>query len=666
MFLPLQNSLQSDSLIIDDRKEIRKRGALPVKDKKLLDEFRKIYPEKFAAEEEIFSHIHAGDSIFIGTGCGEPQYLISALVGYVKNHPKAFFDTELIHVWTLGIAPYTDEKLQENFRLDSFFVGESTRSSVNRGGADYTPIFLSSVPDLFRSEMIPVDVALIQTSLPDKHGYLSLGISVDVTESAVEMAKLVVAQVNMNMPRTHGDGFINIKDIDFLLPYDEPLLEYSVKAPNDIVQSIGRYVARIIEDGSTIQVGYGLIPDAVVPNLADKKDLGVHTELLSDGIVNLMKKGVVTNRRKTHNPGKTVASFCMGSRETYDFLDENPAVEFKRIDYTNNPLIISRNRLMTAINSAMEVDLTGQATAESLGGTFYSGIGGQADFMRGAVLAPGGKTILALPSTALNESVSRIVPVLQEGAGVTLTRGDVRYVVTEYGIAYLHGKNIRERAMDLIAIAHPKFRPWLIEAARKRNLIYKDQVFIPGEKGMYPEKLEIYRTTGKGLDLLLRPVKITDEPMLKSFFYDLSFDSMYKRFFSARKDMPHKRLQDFVAVDWSRKMEILATISEKEKETIIGLGQYELNPDMHSAEVALVVRDKYQGRGVGRELLSYLIHLARRQGLLGFTGEVLVENASMVRLFEKMGFETAKRSEEEVYLMRMWFRNKEQLKGERE
>jgi acyl-CoA hydrolase/GNAT superfamily N-acetyltransferase len=666
MFLPLQNSLQSDSLIIDDRKEIRKRGALPVKDKKLLDEFRKIYPEKFAAEEEIFSHIHAGDSIFIGTGCGEPQYLISALVGYVKNHPKAFFDTELIHVWTLGIAPYTDEKLQENFRLDSFFVGESTRSSVNRGGADYTPIFLSSVPDLFRSEMIPVDVALIQTSLPDKHGYLSLGISVDVTESAVEMAKLVVAQVNMNMPRTHGDGFINIKDIDFLLPYDEPLLEYSVKAPNDIVQSIGRYVARIIEDGSTIQVGYGLIPDAVVPNLADKKDLGVHTELLSDGIVNLMKKGVVTNRRKTHNPGKTVASFCMGSRETYDFLDENPAVEFKRIDYTNNPLIISRNRLMTAINSAMEVDLTGQATAESLGGTFYSGIGGQADFMRGAVLAPGGKTILALPSTALNESVSRIVPVLQEGAGVTLTRGDVRYVVTEYGIAYLHGKNIRERAMDLIAIAHPKFRPWLIEAARKRNLIYKDQVFIPGEKGMYPEELEIHRTTGKGLDLLLRPVKITDEPMLKSFFYDLSFDSMYKRFFSARKDMPHKRLQDFVAVDWSRKMEILATISEKEKETIIGLGQYELNPDMHSAEVALVVRDKYQGLGVGRELLTYLIHIARRQGLLGFTGEVLEENASMVRLFEKMGFETAKRSEEEVYLMRMWFRNKEQLKGERE
>ncbi len=627
-----------------------------MKDRMILEDFRKMYPEKFAPEEEIFGHIHAGDRIFIGTGCGEPQYLVKALVNYVKNHPKAFFDAEILHVWTLGVAPYTDERFQDNFRLDSFFVGDSTRNAVNRGSADYTPIFLSSVPELFRQGLVPVDVALVQTSLPDKHGYVSLGISVDVVKAATEKASLIIAQVNENMPRTHGDGFIDIKDIDYVLPHDEPLLEYTVRAPNDIVQSIGRYVARIIEDGSTIQVGYGLIPDAVVPNLNRKKNLGVHTELLSDGIVNLMKKGVVDNTRKSHNPGKTIAAFCMGSHDTYDFLDENPTIEFKRIDYTNNPLVIARNYLMTAINSAMEIDLTGQATAESIGGTFYSGIGGQADFMRGAVLAPGGKTILALPSTALNESVSRIVPVLQEGAGVTLTRGDVHYVVTEYGIAYLHGKNIRERAMDLIALAHPKFRPWLIEAARKRTLIYKDQVFIPGEEGVYPEDLEAYRTTRQGRDILLRPVKITDEPMLKDFFYALSEDSMYLRFFSARKDMPHKRLQDFVAVDYTRKMEILAVIVEKELETIIGLGQYELNPDNHTAEVALVVRDKYHKQGVGNELLSYLTLLARRQGLLGFTAEVLVENDPMIHLFEKMGFDTEKRREEGVYEMRMRFR----------
>ncbi|MFZ3145626.1 GNAT family N-acetyltransferase [Methanothrix sp.] len=629
-----------------------------MKDKKTLEEFKNTYPEKFLPPETIFSHIHAGDRIFIGTGCGEPQFLVAELVNYVNNNPKAFFDAELIHIWTLGVAPYTDEKFQDNFRLDSFFVGDSTRNPVNRGAADYTPIFLSSVPDLFRSEMVPVDIALVQTSLPDKHGYLSLGISVDVVKAALEKAEIVVAQVNENMPRTHGDGFIHINDIDFILPHDEPLLEYSVKAPNDIVQRIGKYVARIIEDGSTIQVGYGLIPDEVVHSLEDKKDLGVHTELLSDGIVELMKKGVVTNQKKIHNPGKTIASFCMGSRDTYDFLDENPSIEFKRIDYTNNPLIISRNRMMTAINSAMEVDLTGQATAESLGGTFYSGTGGQADFMRGAVLSPGGKTILAFPSTALNDSVSRIVPVLQEGAGITLTRGDVHYMVTEYGIAYLHGKNIRERAMDLIAIAHPKFRPWLIEAARKRNLIYKDQVFIPGEKGMYPEELETYRTTKKGLEIFLRPVKITDEPMLKDFFYDLSEDSMYMRFFSARKDMPHKRLQDFVIVDWSLKMEILAVIKEKEKEreTIIALGQYELNPDKYMAEVAIVVKDEYHGMGVGKELLSYLTYIARRHGLLGFTADTLVENKAMVSLFEKMGFYTEKRREEGVYEMKMLFR----------
>jgi acyl-CoA hydrolase/ribosomal protein S18 acetylase RimI-like enzyme len=646
-------------MILKSRGDWKTGRFAEMKDRALLEEFRKRYPEKFATEEEIFSHIHAGDRIFIGTGCGEPQYLLAALVNYVKNHPKAFFDAELIHIWTLGVAPYADEKLQENFRLDSFFVGESTRNSVNRGAADYTPIFLSAVPDLFRSELIPVDIALVQTSLPDKHGYLSLGISVDVVKSAVEKAGLVVVQVNSNMPRTHGDGFVNIKDIDFLIAHDEPLLEYSLKAPTDIVQNIGRYVASLIEDGSTIQVGYGLIPDAVVPNLGGKKDLGVHTELLSHGIISLMEKGVVTNNRKIHNPGKTVASFCMADRDSYEYLDENPTVEFKRIDYTNNPLIISRHRLMTAINSAMELDLTGQATAESLGGTFYSGIGGQADFMRGAVLAPGGKTILALPSTALNDSVSRIVPTLQEGAGVTLNRGDVRYVVTEYGIAYLHGKNIRERAMDLISIAHPKFRPWLMESARQRAIIYKDQLFIPGEKGIYPEELEIYRTTRKGLNIRLRPAKITDEALLKDFFYSLSEESLYKRFFSARKDMPHKRLQEFVVVDYSRKMEILATVEEKDKEIIIGLGQYELNSDMHLAEVALVVKDSFQGQGVGRELLSYLILLARRQGLLGFTGEVLVANRSMVGLFEKMGFDTEKRSEEGVYQMRMWFRKKD-------
>lgn len=624
-----------------------------------LENLKEAWPEKFASEEEIFSHIHAGDKIFIGTGCGEPQYLVQALVNFVGSNPKAFFGIELIHVWTLGAAPYVDEKFRDNFRIDSFFISDGTRNAINKGTADYTPISLSAVPGLIRREIIPIDVALIQTSPPDKHGYMSLGISVDIVKAATQKASLIVAQINSQMPRTQGDGFINIKDVDFIIHYDEPLLEYSVEDPGDIIQAIGRYVAKIIEDESTLQVGYGIIPNAVVSYLGEKKHLGVHTELLSDGIVDLMKRGVVDNTKKSIDTGKTVASYCMGKKETYEFLDENPTIEFKTIDYVNNPLIIAKNKLMTAINSALEIDLTGQATAESLSGTFYFGIGGQADFMRGAILAPGGKSILALPSTAVNDTISRIVPSLREDTGVTLTRGDVHYVVTEYGIAYIHGKNIRERAMDLIAIAHPKFRPWLIDEAKKRLLIYKDQAFIPGLKGVYPVALETFRTTKSGLILLLRPVKIGDEPLMKDFFYALSNESMYRRFMSARMDMPHERLQEFGIVDYANSMMILAIVEGDRKETIAAIGQYEINEKMHTAEAALVVKDEYQNMGVGHDLLTYLTRLARRRGLLGFTADVLVENEPMLSLFKNMGFDIEKRNEEGVYEMRMMFRDLE-------
>ncbi len=624
-----------------------------------LENLKEAWPEKFASEEEIFSHIHAGDKIFIGTGCGEPQYLVQALVNFVGSNPKAFFGIELIHVWTLGAAPYIDEKFRDNFRIDSFFISDGTRNAINKGTADYTPISLSAVPGLIRREIIPIDVALIQTSPPDKHGYMSLGISVDIVKAATQKASLIVAQINSHMPRTQGDGFINIKDVDFIIPHDEPLLEYAVEDPGGIIQAIGRYVARIIEDGSTLQVGYGIIPNAVVSYLGEKKHLGVHTELLSDGIVDLMKKGVVDNTKKFIDTGKTVASYCMGKKETYELLDENPTIEFKTIDYVNNPLIIAKNKLMTAINSAMEIDLTGQATAESLSGTFYFGIGGQADFMRGAVLAPGGKSILALPSTAINDTISRIVPSLREGTGVTLTRGDVHYVVTEYGIAYLHGKNIRERAMDLIAIAHPKFRPWLIVEAKKRLLIYEDQAFVPGVNGVYPAALETFRTTRSGLNILLRPVKIGDEPLMKDFFYALSHESMYRRFMSARMDMPHERLQEFGIVDYGNSMMILAIVEGDSKETIAAIGQYEIEEKLHTAEVALVVKDEYQNMGVGHDLLTYLTRLARRRGLLGFTADVLVENKPMLNLFKNMGFDMEKRSDEGAYEMRMMFRDTE-------
>jgi len=621
-----------------------------------LDNIKRKYPEKFVSEEKIFGNIHRGDRIFVATGCGEPQYLVRALIKYVESHPKAFFDAEVFHVWTLGVAAYTEEKFKYNFRHNTFFIGNSTRNAVNKGLADYTPIFLSQVPALFYRKFIPIDVALIQTSPPDNHGYMSLGVSVDITKAAVENARLVIAQINENMPRVHGDGFIHIEDVDFIIEHNEPLIEYENEVPDDIAYRIGNYVSRIVQDGDTIQVGYGSIPNAILLSLRNKKHLGVHTELLTDGIVKLMKEGVIDNTKKTIDRGKTVATFCMGTRETYKFIDDNPSVEFRTIDYTNNPLVIARHDNMTAINSALEIDLTGQATAESIGKMFYSGIGGQADFMRGAVLAHNGKTILTIQSTGKDGKVSRIVPHIKEGAGVTLNRGDIHYVVTEYGIAYLHGKNIRERAMELISIAHPKFRPWLIQEAKKLNLIYKDQAFMPGEKGRYPEELETYRTTKTGLEIFLRPIKISDEPLLKDFFYKLSDKSLYRRFISTRKDMPHERLQSFVVIDYAKEMVILAVIKHNGKEEVVGVGQYSIDERTYTAEVALVVRDDYQNKGIGTELLSYLTYLAKRRGLQGFTAEVLANNKPMLHLFEKMGFGIERRKEGGICELRMKFR----------
>ena len=621
-----------------------------------LDDWEKIYPEKFTQEEAVFSHIRKGDHIFVASGCGEPQYLVRAMVNYVESHPKAFFDTEIIHVYSFGIAPYTDPKFKRNFRHNSFFIGNNTRGPINQGLADYTPVSLSDVPALIRSGSVRIDVALIQTSLPDEHGYLSLGISVDMVKAATDKASMIIAQVNVNMPRVHGDGFIHIRDVDFILRHDEPLLELPGIELNETTQRIGNYVSRLIQDGDTIQVGYGGLPNAVLANLFNKKHLGVHTELFSDGLMELMKAGVIDNSQKSLSPGKTVAAFSMGKRETYEFLNDNPSVLFRTIDWTNNPLNIARQVNMVAINSALEIDLTGQATSDSIGGTFYSGVGGHQDFMRGALLARGGRTILAMKSTALNDTVSRVVPSLRESAGITLNRGDVRYVVTEYGIAYLHGKNVRERAMALISIAHPKFRPWLIEEAKKRGIIYRDQAFIPGKRGEYPENLETHRTTKTGLQLFLRPVKISDEPLLKDFFYSLSDRSLNRRFLSKRKDMPHERLQDFVIIDYTREVVILGVVGSAENELIVGVGQYGIDEESHTAEVAFAVRDDHHNRGIGQEMLSYLTYLAKREGLMGFTAEVLIDNKPMLHVFEKGGFDIKKKSDAGVYDLKMAFR----------
>ena len=621
----------------------------------ILLHWKEKFPEKFKPEDAVFKNIHRGDRIFIGTGCGEPQYLVQALMRYVESHPKAFAEAEIMHVWTLGVAPYTDEKFNYNFRHNSFFISDNTRESVNEGLADYTPIFLSNVPKLINDRFIPIDIALVQTSLPDSNGFVSLGISVDITKAAIENASLVIAQLNSNMPRVHGDTFIDLKNIDYVIHHEEPLLEFSPQVPDEITQQIARHVSQIINDGDTIQLGYGSLPNAILHKMRGKEHLGVHTELLTDSMVELIRAGVIDNSRKSINRGKTVATFCMGTEKTYRFIHDNPSIEFKPVDYTNSPLVIAEIANMTAINSALQIDLTGQATAESIGSTFFSGIGGSADFMRGAVLAPGGKTILVMQSTARNGEVSRIVPFLDRGAGVTLNRGDVHYVVTEYGIAFIHGKNIRERAMDLIAISDPRFRQWLIEEAKKMNIIYRDQAFIPGKRGEYPEHLETARTTKGGISLSLRPVKINDEPLIKDFFYALSDKSLQRRFMSTQREVLHSMRQKFVVIDYTRELTILACVKKNGKEIIIGIGQSLRDENTNTAEIAFAVRDDYQNKGIGTELLSFLTTQAKKEGLHGFTAEVLLENRSMIHVFEKMGFDMRKKIEDGVYYLTMRF-----------
>ena len=423
------------------------------------------YRSKLVTAHEAVSCVESGMRVYIHPGCAEPEALVEALIGrapFVK-------DVEVMHLLTMGASPYCVPEMAAHFRHNALFVGGNVREAVNDGRADYTPIFLGEVEALFESGEMPIDVAFIQVSPPDSHGYCSFGVGVECTLTAAKCAHYVVAQVNGNMPRTYGDSFIHVSEIDAIVELSRPLCELKVQPSSELFRAIGTRVASLIEDGAVLQCGIGGIPDAVLPNLMDRKDLGVHTELLSDNIIPLIEAGVVNGQRKNWKPRKVILGFVLGTRKLFDFIDENPIFEFHPSAYTNDPFRIAQNDRMVAINSAIEVDLTGQVCAESIGSQFYSGFGGQLDFIRGAARSKYGKPIIALPATARNDTVSRIVPRLTNGAGVLTTRGDVHYVVTEYGIAYLHGRTIRQRAESLIQIAHPKFRDELYDYCERQR-----------------------------------------------------------------------------------------------------------------------------------------------------------------------------------------------------
>ncbi|MFQ5721141.1 MAG: acetyl-CoA hydrolase/transferase family protein [Candidatus Aminicenantales bacterium] len=425
------------------------------------------YKKKLVSAEGAVGEIKSRSRIYISGNAATPYVLLKALA----SRKDELEGVELVHVLLMGEDPLSKPEMEGHFRHNSLFVGPADREAINQGRADYVPIFLHQIPNLFYSGQMPIDVAMLHLSPPDEHGFMSFGVEVLASKAAAETAKIVIAQVNEKMPRILGDSFIHVSRVHKIVEVSEPIPQLQKKPFSEVERKIGHFIAELIEDGSTLQLGIGGIPDAVLFALKGRRDLGIHTEMVSDGVMEAIEEGIITGAKKTFHPHKVILTFILGSNRLYEFADNNPIFEAHPTDYTNHPFNVSRNDHMVAINSAIEVDITGQVCSDSIGTYIYSGFGGQVDFIRGAAHSKGGKPIIALPSTAKNGETSRIVPYLKKGAGVVTTRADVKYVVTEYGVAYLHGKNLQERTKALINIAHPKFREELIKEAKERNLL---------------------------------------------------------------------------------------------------------------------------------------------------------------------------------------------------
>ncbi|MFC1782062.1 GNAT family N-acetyltransferase [Planctomycetota bacterium] len=610
------------------------------------------YKDLVATPDQAARQIKPGNRVFIGTGCAQPMKLVQAMA----DRANSLADIEIVHLLTFGDAPYADKKYADIFRVNSLFIAANVRDVIQAGYGDYTPIFLSDIPRLFNTGQLPLDVAMIQVTPPDVKGMCSLGISVDVVKCAAENAGLVIAEVNPQMPRTLGDSFLHINDLDILVPVDESLPEVEPQTSTEVTRQIGQHIASLVEDGSTLEIGIGRIPQALLEFLKDKRDLGIHTEMFTDSLIDVIEAGAVTGAYKTIDRGKIVASFCLGTRKLYDYIDNNPLFSFRPTEYVNNPFVISQLNKMVAINVALEVDLTGQVCADSLGTRFFSGIGGQVDFNRGAARSDGGKAIIALPSTAQMGKISRIQTRLSPGAGVVTTRGDVHYVVTEHGIAYLHGKNIQERALALISIAHPKFREKLMKEAIQAKFISEEHKDVEGKIYVGPPEFSTHFLLGDGTLIKFRPIQPTDEMRMKDLFYDLSQQTIYYRFMKQMTCIPRKQIQDFVYVDHRNELAVVGTLPAAHGEDIIAIGRYYLNQKTNQAEVAFTVRDQWQNRGIGTFMLNLLTTIAKRNGINGFTAEVLQENKAMQRVFHKSDCQVKNRLNEGVYSFELIFK----------
>ncbi len=597
------------------------------------------YKERQVSAAMAIGKIRSGSRVFVGSGCGRPQVLIDAMTGMAKR----FSDIEIIQGRTLGVLPSAHQSYQSSFRHHTFHIGPSIQEAVQQGRADYTPVRTSQVPELFASRRIPIDVVLFQLTPPNIHGYCSMGITVGITKHAFEHAHYRIAQVNPHMPWTYGNTLVHVSEVDAFVLADTPLPETTVPEIDEISEKIAIRCTRHIENGATLRLGYNAISAAIARRLIqeDRKDIGIHSEHFSDFMMDMMLAGVATNTRKGLYNGKSVACRCFGSRKLYDFVDNNPQVEIRSVAEVNDPARIAMNERMVAITRVAQVDLTGQVADESTGINYYGGFGGRADFMRGAAASRRGKFIVALPSTSPDGTNSNIKMFLDPGAGVISNRADACYVITEWGSALLQGRPIRERAIALINIAHPRFRNELMAAAKEHRYVHQDQLLPPPNSTVYPDHMEVAADFRNGLKVSFRPVKPSDERMVQAFVYGLEERSIYYRFHGKMQTMHHNRIQHFVNVDYHETMTLIGLLGDStEGEEMVAMGQYLRYPESNRAEVAFITADEYQNLGIGTWILQALIRYARERGIEGFFAEVLRQNRQMLKVFQKSGLPT--------------------------
>lgn len=593
------------------------------------------HAHKLCSAAAAVDRIAAGSRVFVGSACGTPRSLVAALEALAA--PPA--DVELLHFLSDGAVPHDAAgHATTQYRHRAFFVGRDMRAAVRQGLAEYVPMSIARVPQLIANGRIPVDVALVQVSPPDAFGYVSLGIAVDIAPAAIAAAKLVIAELNPAMPRTMGDSLLNLDQIDCLVPVEGPVIEYAHPATDDaVVERIARYIGGIIDDGSTLQIGMGRVTTAALKHLHDRRDLGIHSDVITDAIIPLLEQGVLTGRRKSQQRGKIVTSFAMGTRALYELIDRNPLFSFQPIEQVALPATIAAQHRMVSVTQAFAIDLTGQACVDQEGGEFYGGMAAQGEFLRGASRSEGGKAILCLAATEDGGRASRIRVRLAQGESVSIARTDVHYVVTEYGIAYLFGKSIRERAVALIGIAHPDFRAALFAEAQAAGLLPEGLALR--NLHAYAVEEEQTATLADGRALLLRPAVASDADAIRQLFHSLSDGDVYTRFFRQVRSLTQTEVQRLCNVDFEHEVAFVAVTGTREDPHVVAHGFYVIDASTNLAETAFMVARDWQGKGLGKALQQRMAEHAAKRGVRGFVAEILPSNTSMIRLAKAAGGE---------------------------